>query len=77
MEAIINKLYEQQSLTQEESQQLFDIIIRGELDPILMASALTALKIKGETLMKLPVQQKPYWQMRTRSLALITTLQTS
>lgn len=32
MEAIINKLYEQQSLTQEESQQLFDIIIRGELD---------------------------------------------
>ncbi|MDF5496042.1 anthranilate phosphoribosyltransferase, partial [Vibrio parahaemolyticus] len=53
MEAIINpiitKLYEQESLTQEESQQLFDIIIRGELDPILMASALTALKIKGET----------------------------
>ncbi|MDF4787295.1 anthranilate phosphoribosyltransferase, partial [Vibrio parahaemolyticus] len=51
MEAIINpiitKLYEQESLTQEESQQLFDIIIRGELDPILMASALTALKIKG------------------------------
>ncbi|MCF7482325.1 anthranilate phosphoribosyltransferase [Vibrio sp. J1-1] len=49
MEAIINKLYEQQSLTQEESQQLFDTIIRGELDPILMASVLTALKIKGET----------------------------
>lgn len=49
MEAIINKLYEQQSLTQEESQQLFDTIIRGELDPILMASALTALKLKGET----------------------------
>ena len=49
METIINKLYEQQPLTQEESQQLFDIIIRGELDPILMASALTALKIKGET----------------------------
>ncbi|WP_299377066.1 hypothetical protein [uncultured Kiloniella sp.] len=49
METIIKKLYEQQSLTQEESQQLFDVIIRGELDPILMASALTALKIKGET----------------------------
>ncbi|MBR9789865.1 MAG: anthranilate phosphoribosyltransferase [Vibrionaceae bacterium] len=49
MEAIINKLYDQQSLTQEESQQLFDTIIRGELDPILMASVLTALKIKGET----------------------------
>ncbi len=49
MESIINKLYEQQSLSQEESQQLFDIIIRGELDPILMTAALTALKIKGET----------------------------
>ncbi len=46
MESIINKLYEQQSLSQEESQQLFDIIIRGELDPILMTAALTALKIK-------------------------------
>lgn len=49
MEQIISKLYEQQSLTQQESQQLFDVIIRGELDPILMAAALTALKIKGET----------------------------
>ena len=49
MDNIINKLYQQNSLTQEESKQLFDVIIRGELDPILMASALTALKIKGET----------------------------
>ena len=49
MEQIINKLYAQQSLSQAESQQLFDVIIRGELDPILMAAALTALKIKGET----------------------------
>jgi anthranilate phosphoribosyltransferase len=49
MEQIINKLYEQQSLSQQESQQLFDVIIRGELDPILMSAVLTALKIKGET----------------------------
>jgi anthranilate phosphoribosyltransferase len=49
MQTIINKLYDQISLTQEESQQLFDNIIRGELDPILMAAVLTALKIKGET----------------------------
>lgn len=49
MEQIINKLYAQQSLSQAESQQLFDVIIRGELDPILMAAVLTALKIKGET----------------------------
>ncbi|SKA57135.1 anthranilate phosphoribosyltransferase [Enterovibrio nigricans] len=49
MEAIINKLYDQTTLTQDESQQLFDTIIKGELDPILLASALTALKIKGES----------------------------
>lgn len=49
MQNIINKLYEQQSLSQSESQELFDHIIRGEMDPILMSSVLTALKIKGET----------------------------
>ncbi|PWI34059.1 anthranilate phosphoribosyltransferase [Vibrio albus] len=49
MQAIINKLYEQQSLTQEESQKLFDTIIKGEMDPILLGAVLTALKIKGET----------------------------
>ncbi|MGT0148860.1 hypothetical protein ACT691_00260 [Vibrio metschnikovii] len=46
---IIDKLYAQQSLSQLESQQLFDLIIRGELDPILIAAVLTALKMKGET----------------------------
>ncbi|MFC5077365.1 Bifunctional protein TrpGD [Vibrio thalassae] len=49
METIISKLYDQQDLSQQESQQLFDTIIKGELDPILMSAALTALKIKGET----------------------------
>ncbi|WP_064602765.1 anthranilate phosphoribosyltransferase [Photobacterium sp. J15] len=53
MDAIIytiaNKLYDQQSLTREESQILFDAIIKGEVDPILLSAVLTALKIKGET----------------------------
>ncbi|WP_028025203.1 anthranilate phosphoribosyltransferase [Enterovibrio calviensis] len=49
MDAIINKLYEQESLSREESHQLFDTIIKGELDPILLAATLTSLKIKGET----------------------------
>ncbi len=49
MEKIIDKLYRQQALSEQESHQLFDEIIRGDLDPILMAAALTALKIKGET----------------------------
>lgn len=53
MDAIIytiaNKLYDQQSLTREESQILFDAIIKGAVDPILLSAVLTALKIKGET----------------------------
>ncbi|MGF1867818.1 anthranilate phosphoribosyltransferase [Enterovibrio norvegicus] len=49
MDAIINKLYEQASLSREESHQLFDTIIKGEMDPILLAATLTSLKIKGET----------------------------
>ncbi|PSW18361.1 anthranilate phosphoribosyltransferase [Photobacterium sanctipauli] len=46
---IANKLYEQQALTQEESLTLFDAIIKGEVEPILLSAVLTALKIKGET----------------------------
>ena len=49
MEAILTKLYNKMSLTQAESKQLFEAIIRGDVDPIVMASALTALKLKGET----------------------------
>ncbi len=74
---IITKLYEQESLTQEESQQLFDIIIRGELDPILMASALTALKSKVKRQMKLRARRKHCWQTQTHSLAQITISQIS
>lgn len=49
MQEIISKLYDQQSLTQQESETLFDAIIKGEMEPILLAAVLTALKIKGET----------------------------
>lgn len=49
MQDIINKLYDQTSLSQQESHALFDCIIRGEMDPLQLASLLTALKIKGET----------------------------
>ncbi|GAB3516159.1 anthranilate phosphoribosyltransferase [Photobacterium alginatilyticum] len=46
---IANKLYDQQALSQEESHTLFDAIIKGEVEPILLSAILTALKIKGET----------------------------
>ncbi|KXI23749.1 anthranilate phosphoribosyltransferase [Photobacterium sanguinicancri] len=46
---IANKLYAQQPLSQQESHTLFDAIIKGEVEPILLSAVLTALKIKGET----------------------------
>lgn len=49
MQTIMNKLYQQQSLAQNESQHLFNAIIGGHCETPLMAAALTALKIKGET----------------------------
>lgn len=49
VQTIINKLYDQQDLSKNESQALFNQIIQGHVDPILMAAALTALKLKQET----------------------------
>ncbi|SJN56668.1 Bifunctional protein TrpGD [Vibrio ruber DSM 16370] len=49
MQPIIDKLFSQVSLSQEEAHILFSQIIRGEMAPILMAAMLTALKLKGET----------------------------
>ncbi|MCF7354883.1 anthranilate phosphoribosyltransferase [Vibrio sp. CK2-1] len=46
---IIDKLYAQSDLSEQESHALFDTIIKGEMDPILLGAVLTALKIKGET----------------------------
>lgn len=42
-------LYQGKDLTLEQSQQIFSQIVTGAMDPIVMGSLLTALKIKGET----------------------------
>ena len=49
MTTILNKLVEGQSLTQDESTEFFGQVMQGNIAPELLASALTALKIKGET----------------------------
>lgn len=46
---IADKLYAQQTLSQAESHTLFDAIINGQVEPIVLSALLTALKIKGET----------------------------
>ncbi|QUM75696.1 anthranilate phosphoribosyltransferase [Moritella sp. 24] len=45
---ILDKLYANQVLTTEESEVLFTQVVQGEMDPIVLSSALTALKIRGE-----------------------------
>lgn len=47
--AILEQLYRGESLTLEQSKQVFSQIISGDVEPILLSSLLTALKIKGET----------------------------
>ncbi|MEZ9888611.1 anthranilate phosphoribosyltransferase [Vibrio breoganii] len=49
MQQILEQLYRQEALSQEQSQTLFDQIIKGEVEPIVLSSVLTAMKIKGET----------------------------
>ncbi|MGC3834385.1 anthranilate phosphoribosyltransferase [Moritella viscosa] len=46
--AILEKLYANQVLTLEESETLFTAVVLGEMDPIVLSSVLTALKIRGE-----------------------------
>lgn len=45
---ILDKLYANQSLTIAESQLIFSTVVQGEMDPIILSSVLTALKMRGE-----------------------------
>lgn len=49
MSLVLETLIEQQSLSQQEAEQFFQQMIQGEVAPEMLASVLTALKIKGET----------------------------
>lgn len=48
MQAILDKLYRSEPMDQQESQQLFSAIIRGELEHSQLAAALISMKIRGE-----------------------------
>ncbi|MDP2560234.1 anthranilate phosphoribosyltransferase [Psychrobium sp. 1_MG-2023] len=47
--SILEQLYQGESLSLEQSQQLFSQIVQGNVEPIVLSSILTALKMKGET----------------------------
>ncbi|AEO08632.1 anthranilate phosphoribosyltransferase [Buchnera aphidicola str. Ak (Acyrthosiphon kondoi)] len=50
MQNILNKIYDSKSLTQEESYQLFKLISFGKITDIQLASILTAMRIRGESI---------------------------
>ncbi len=43
------QLADNENLSQQETEQFFTQVLNGEIEPALLASALTALKMKGET----------------------------
>ena len=46
---ILEKLYAQKALSQQESESFFTDVVAGKVDNIVLSSVLTALKIKEET----------------------------
>ncbi len=49
MQILLEKLFRAESLSQQESQQLFAAIVRGELEASQLAAALISMKVRGET----------------------------
>ncbi|MBA6234220.1 MULTISPECIES: anthranilate phosphoribosyltransferase [unclassified Colwellia] len=49
MSKILQKLVDGNDISQTEAEDFFKNMIKGEVEPVLLASVLTALKIKGET----------------------------
>ncbi|KEY58524.1 bifunctional protein TrpGD [Serratia sp. DD3] len=48
MQPILEKLYRSETMDQLESQQLFNAIVRGELEHCQLAAALISMKVRGE-----------------------------
>ena len=69
---IINKLYEQKDLTVEESSFIFNEIMDGKVNEIIISSFLTALKIKGETFTE--ILGARYSDFQSFVLAIFTSL---
>lgn len=48
MQPILDKLFQSDVLTRDESHRLFSAIVRGELEPSQLAAALISMKLRGE-----------------------------
>ncbi|WP_163938341.1 anthranilate phosphoribosyltransferase [Paraferrimonas sp. SM1919] len=50
MQTTIDALMTGQGISSEQSQQFFQAVLKGEVEPALLAGVLVALKLKGETI---------------------------
>lgn len=73
----LNTLYQGQSLTRDAARDAFSQVVRGEVDPIVLASLLTALKLKGRLRRRLLAQPRRCWPKRATSRVRITISVTS
>ncbi|MDF7671315.1 anthranilate phosphoribosyltransferase [Orbaceae bacterium ESL0721] len=48
IQPILNRLYQGEVLSRDESRRLFTLIIQGKIDPTLLASAIISMKVRGE-----------------------------
>jgi len=58
--ATISQLLNRESLTEAQSEAFFAAVARGDIDPIVLASVLTALKLKGETALEIAGAAKAF-----------------
>jgi anthranilate synthase/phosphoribosyltransferase len=69
LQPILEKLYQAQTLSQQESHQLFSAVVRGELKPEQLAAALVSMKVRGESRRKSPAPPPRCWKTPRRSRA--------
>ncbi|MDT1873166.1 bifunctional glutamine amidotransferase/anthranilate phosphoribosyltransferase, partial [Acinetobacter baumannii] len=48
LQPILEKLYQAETLSQQESHQLSSAVVRGEVKPEQLAAALVSMKVRGE-----------------------------
>lgn len=58
--ATVSQLLNRESLTEAQSEVFFAAVARGDIDPIVLASVLTALKLKGENALEIAGAAKAF-----------------
>lgn len=77
LQPILEKLYQAETLSQQESHQLFSAVVRGEVKPEQLAAALVSMKVRGEQPQEIAGAATALLETPRRSRARTTCLPTS